>query len=103
MWLIDLGHPIGPEGAYRRPAVVVSDDPANHHGSVVVAPVGTARRGYPTRVELEPGRSGLEHTSYIQCEQVRTISTARLVRRLGGLDRPDLVEVERILRLLLRL
>lgn len=82
---------------------MISDDPANRHGLVVVCPIGAARRNYPTRVEVEPGRSGLDQTGYVQCEQVRTVSTRRLVHQLGAIDRGSLGEVEHVLRLLLRL
>lgn len=103
IWLIDLGDPIGHEAAWRRPALVVSDDPANRHGLAVVCPVGSSRRDYPTRVEVESGLSGLDQVSYVQCEQVRTVSSARLVHRLGSADLVVMAEVERALRLLLRL
>lgn len=101
--MIDLGDPIGHEAAFRRPAVVVSDDPANRHGLVVVCPIGTAQRNYPTRIEIEPGRSGLDRTSYVQCEQIRTISTHRLIHQLGDVDGLAMSEADRVLRLLLRL
>lgn len=100
---MDLGEPIGHEAAAIRPALVVSDDPANRFGLVTVCPIGRAKRGYPTRVEIEPGGSGLDETSHVQAEQVRTISTARLVQRLGRADLVVTHEVERVLRLLLRL
>lgn len=103
VWLVDLGEPIGHEAAWQRPAVVVSDDPANQHGLAVVCPIGSARRDYPTRVEVEPGRSGLDEISYVQCEQVRTVSTVRLVHRLGAVDPVVMTAVERVLRLLFRL
>lgn len=103
VWLVDHGDPVGHEAAYRRPALVVSDDAANRHALVVVCPIGTTRSGYPTRVELEPERSGLDHVSYVQCEQIRTISAKRLTSRLGSADVSVIAEVERVLRLLLRL
>lgn len=100
---MDLGEPIGHEAGFHRPALVVSDDPANRFGLVTVCPIGRARRGYPTRVEIEPGSSGLDETSHVQGEQVRTISATRLVQRLGRADLVVTHEVERVLRLLLRL
>lgn len=103
VWLVDLGDPIGDEAAARRPALVVSDDPANVHGLAVVCPITASRRGYPTHVELERGRSGLDGTSYVQTEQIRTISTARFVQRFGDADPTAMVAVERCLRFLLRL
>ena len=101
--MIDLGEPIGHEAAFRRPAAVVSDDPANRFGLVVVCPIGTAQRNYPTRIGIEPGRAGVDQTSYIQCEQIRTISTDRLIHAVGDVDQVAMSEVDRVLRLLLRL
>jgi len=101
--MADLGDPVGHEAAFLRPILVVSDDPANRFGLVTVCPIGSAKRGYPTRVEVTGGSSGLDQTSYVQAEQVRTISSARLVHLVGRADVTVMVEVERVLRLLLRL
>ena len=103
VWLVDLGDPLGHEAAFRRPGVVISDDPANRHGLAVICPVGSAKRAYPTRVEIEPGRSGLERLSYVQCEQIRAVSTERLIHRLGTIELAAIADVERVLRLVLRL
>ncbi len=103
IWLVDLGDPIGHEAGAARPGLVVSDDPANAHGLVVMCPITRTRRGYPTHVEVESGRSGLDSTSYIQTEQIRTVSTNRLTHHVGSLDAPALASVERALRYLLRL
>lgn len=103
VWLLDLGDPIGHEAAFWRPALVVSDDRANRHGLVTVCPIGRTQRDYPTRIEIEPGRSGLDEISCVQAEQIRTVSTARLVRCLGVADLPVTHAVARVLRMLLRL
>jgi len=101
--MVDLGQPIGHEAGATRPALVVSDDPANAHGLAVMCPITRTRRGYPTHVEIEQGSSGLDATSYVQTEQIRTVSTTRLTRRLGIIDSSELTSVERSLRFLLRL
>lgn len=103
IWLVDLGDPIGHEAAFRRPALVISVDTFNSHGLVTVCPVTSAMRPYPTRVELDPAGAGLRHVSYVQVEQLRTISTERLVERLGAVDLLVMARVERILRYLLGL
>lgn len=103
IWLVDLGEPIGHEAAFIRPALVVSEDQANRHGLVIACPITSTARGYPSHVEIEPGRSGLDGISYIQAEQVRTISSARLTRRVGAADAAAMAAVERCLQLLLRL
>lgn len=102
-WQVDLGVPVGHEAGFHRPALVVSDDRFNSHGLVTVCPVGRARRDYPTRIEVEPGRSGLPETSYVQVEQLWTISADRLARLSGSADVVVMSRVDQILRYLLRL
>lgn len=103
IWLADFGDPIGHEAGAARPALVVSDDRANQRGLVIACPLTRTMRGFPTHVEIEPGTSGLDETSYVQGEQLRTMSTDRLLRRLGHADSPAVHSIERVLRLLLRL
>jgi len=105
VWLVDLGDPIGREQAGTRAAVVVSADPLNEGpaGVVVVVPCTTTRRGLPLHVEVEPGRSGLDQTSYARCEDVRWVSERRLVHRLGEIEVEVGEEIRRVLRLVLDL
>ncbi len=102
---VDLGQPIGHEPAFRRPAVVVSVDLLNNGpgGLVVVVPVTTAAYGLRSHVEVEPGRSGLGHTSYARCDQLRVISTDRLSSRRGMVAPEQLRAVDQALRFVLDL
>jgi mRNA interferase MazF len=102
-WLVDFGEPVGRKQAFRRPALVISDDRLNAgpSGVVVVVPLTTRYRGLPMHVEVHAAHSGLEATSYAQCEDIRSVSDERLVARLGGAP-PDVVfRVEKVLRWLL--
>lgn len=103
LWAIDLGEPVDPEAGLSHPALVVS--PARFTGPLrVVCPLTSTHRGYPWRIEVEPGGgNGLRHTSYVQVEHLRSISTARAVRRLGAVDPLTFVQVRRVLTLLLDL
>lgn len=103
IWHTDFGSPIGHEAAFERPALIVSAGRFNNHGLVSVCPITRTEKTYPTRIPIAPGRSGLDATSYIQVEQIRTISTERLLMRRGEADTTHLVDAERILRLLLEL
>ncbi len=102
---VDLGQPIGHEPAFRRPAVVVSVDLLNNGpgGLVVVVPVTTAAYGLRSHVEVEPGRSGLGHTSYARCDQLRVISTDRLSTRRGMVAPEQLRAIDQALRFVLDL
>lgn len=105
IWLVDFGDPIGHEQAGLRPAVVVSDDPMNEgpSGLVIVVPVTTAQRGLPSHIEIDDADSGLAEVSYAKVEDVKSISVERLVRRIGSTPFNALFDIERVLRLLMRL
>lgn len=102
---VDLGQPVGHEPAFRRPAVVVSVDMLNNGPGrlVVVVPVTSAAYGLRSHVEVEPGRSGLGHTSYARCDQLRTISTDRLSSRRGLTAPDELRAIDQALRFVLDL
>jgi mRNA interferase MazF len=102
---VDLGQPIGHEPAFVRPAVVMSVDTINNGpgGLVVVVPVGSAAYGLRSHVELEPGPSGLDHTSFARCDQLRVISTARLFTRRGMVSPEQLLPIDQALRFVLDL
>jgi mRNA interferase MazF len=83
VYLVNLDPTLGSEIKKTRPCVVVSPDEMNRHiATVIVAPMTTAGRVYPTRVPCRfQGKSG-----QIVLDQIRTVDKARLIRRLGKLD-----------------
>ena len=105
IWLMDFGEPVGREQSGRRPAVVVSADPLNESraGVLIVVPCTTTRRGLPSHIEIEPGRSGLDDVIYAKCEDVKSVSEQRLVTRLGSVVDETLFAIARALRFLLDL
>lgn len=83
IWLIALDPTLGSEIHKTRPCVVVSPDEMNARlTTVIVAPMTTRRRSWPTRVPLVFQKKAGE----IVLDQIRTIDRARLVRKLGALD-----------------
>ena len=97
LWLVDFGTPSPGEPADLRPALVIG--PPDTFGPlfpfVIVAPLTTTRRGLSLHVELDPSPgTGLDETSYVQCELIRSISRKRLVHPLGivGPDESHLVK-----------
>jgi mRNA interferase MazF len=105
VYYVDLGRPVGHEPAFRRPAVVVSVDILNNGpgGLVGIVPITSASYGLRSHVELEPGSSGLEHTSFARCDQLRVVSTDRLAAQIGMLPRDDVAAVDQALRFVLDL
>ena len=84
VFLVDLAPTIGREIRKSRPCLVVSPDEMNEHlATVIVAPMTTRERSYPTRIRCRfQGKTG-----QVALDQLRTIDRRRLVRRLGALHR----------------
>ena len=83
VFLVRLDPATGAETSKTRPCVVVSPDELNRAVStVIIAPMTTVRRGWPTRVEL----TFQSKTGEIALDQIRAVDKARLVKRLGKLD-----------------
>lgn len=102
---VELGQPVGHEPGFVRPAVVISADILNNGpgGLVAVIPITSAAYGLRSHIELKPGTSGLDHTSYARCDQLRVISTDRL-RAGRGMLGPDTVRlIEQAVRFVLDL
>lgn len=102
---VDLRHPVGHEPAFVRPAVVVSVDLLNNGPGelVVVVPVSSSTYGLRSHVELDPDTSGLNHTSYARCDQLRVVSTRRLSARRGRVTPNESRAIDRALRFVLDL
>jgi mRNA interferase MazF len=102
VWLVDFGtSPEDPEQAFHRPALIVSDDKLHRPNLrlAIVVPGTTTLRELPLHVVAEPDHTnGLERRTAFQVEQVRAISTSRLLQRLGGLDAEARHTVDEILR-----
>jgi mRNA interferase MazF len=85
VWLISLDPTQGSEIAKTRPCVVVSPNAVNQRlNTVIVAPMTSTRKAYPTRVDCHfSGQDG-----QVALDQTRSVDKSRLVKRLGNLDEP---------------
>ncbi|HYW11063.1 MAG TPA: type II toxin-antitoxin system PemK/MazF family toxin [Longimicrobium sp.] len=83
VYLVSLDPTVGSEIKKTRPCLIVSPDELNRHvATVIVAPMTTKGRTYPTRVPcLFEGKKG-----EIVLDQLRTVDKTRLIKRLGRID-----------------
>jgi mRNA interferase MazF len=83
VWLVTLDPTQGAEIQKTRPCLVVSPDESNRHlRTVIIAPMTTVMRPYPTRVALTfQGKHG-----QVALDQLRAIDRQRLVRKLGRIS-----------------
>ncbi len=105
IWLVDLDPTRGHEQAGTRPGLIVSTDYFNFGPSelVVLVPLTTTRTEIPLHVEVHPPEGGLRKTSFIKCENVRSVARKRLTEKWGHVSPETLLKVEDRLRLLLDL
>ena len=89
VWLVSLD-PMGVEMKKTRPCVVVSPNEMNQREwLVIIAPLTSSRRTYPTRIACQfQGKAG-----DIALENLRSIDTQRLVKKLGNLTTEDAMAV----------
>lgn len=92
--LVNLDPTIGSEIRKTRPCLIISPDEANEHiRTVIVAPMTTGGRSYPTRVSCRfGGRDG-----QVVLDQIRTVDKDRLVKRLDRLERVTQAQVLNVL------
>jgi mRNA interferase MazF len=83
VWLVSLDPTQGAEIQKTRPCLVVSPDESNRHlRTVIIAPLTTVERPYPTRVALNfQGKQG-----QVALGQLRAIDRQRLIRKLGRIS-----------------
>jgi mRNA interferase MazF len=83
VWLVSLDPTRGSEIAKTRPCIVISPDSVNQYlNTVIVAPLTSTRKPYPTRVNCQfDGRDG-----QVALDQERSVDKSRLVKKIGRLD-----------------
>ncbi|HEY3303363.1 MAG TPA: type II toxin-antitoxin system PemK/MazF family toxin [Candidatus Binatia bacterium] len=92
--LVRLDPTEGREIRKTRPCLVISPDEMNLHiGTVILAPMTTKGRPYPTRIPVRFQRK----EGQIVLDQIRTVDKIRLVRRLGKIDQATAQKVLAIL------
>lgn len=90
VYLIRLDPTQGREIRKTRPCLIISPDEMNQHiDTVIIAPMTTKGRPYPTRVPVQfKGKFG-----QIVLDQIRTVDKNRLVKRIGKIDEPTRMQV----------
>lgn len=81
-----------------RPVVVVSNNMANKHSTVItVVPLSTKinkKRNLPTHVFVSAYKSeGLEQHSIALCEQVTALDYSRIIENMGKVDKDTLARI----------
>jgi mRNA interferase MazF len=91
VYLITLDPTIEHEIKKARPCLIISPDEMNKNiSTVIIAPMTTQSRFYPTRIPLR--FTGKE--AWIVLDQLRTVDRKRLIKKLGEIDQKTINKVK---------
>jgi mRNA interferase MazF len=93
--LVNLDPTIGSEMKKTRPCVVLSPNEMNKYlQTIVIAPMTSSSRPYPTRVEVK------HHSKkgWIAIDQIQTIDRIRIVKRFETLSNKEIENVKDVIK-----
>ena len=93
--LVNLDPTLGSEIKKTRPCVVISPNEMNKFlNTVVIAPMTTSSKNYPTRIEVRHDNK----IGWIVLDQIRTIDKQRIIKDFGRLTKSEINEVKSVLK-----
>jgi mRNA interferase MazF len=86
IYWVNLDPTVGTEMQKTRPGIVVSPDEMNDFlGTVLVAPITSSNRNFPTRIKCK--LDGKE--SFIALDHIRSVDKSRLRQKISVLSKPN--------------
>jgi mRNA interferase MazF len=93
--LVNLDPTLGSEIQKTRPCVIVSPNEINDNlRTVVIVPMTSASRKYPTRVKVRHN----SQEGWVVIDQIRTIDKIRIIKKVGSLTEKEILECKRVIR-----
>jgi mRNA interferase MazF len=96
IYSLDFGIPRGSVQGGVGPALVIQNDVGNRSSSttIVAAITSKQKKSYPFHVEISSNESGLPEDSTILLEQIQTVPKNLLVKKIGGIGKHKMMEVD---------
>ena len=93
--LVNLDPTQGSEIKKTRPSVIISPNEMNKYlQTIVVAPMTTSSRPYPTRVEVKHNRT----KGWVVLDQIRSIDRTRIVKTYDSLTEKEVSKIKAIIK-----
>ena len=93
--LVNLDPTIGSEMKKTRPCVIISPDEMNKYlQTIVIAPMTSSSRHYPTRVEVKHNKT----KGWVVLDQIRTLDRSRVVKSLGSLTEKEMYNIKIVIQ-----
>jgi len=93
--VVNLDSTIGSEIKKTRPCIVVSPDEMNKHlKTVIIAPLTSTSKNYPTRIEVKIRNK----SSWVVIDQLRTIDKKRIVKTGKSLNENEIAKIKSVIK-----
>ena len=93
--LVNLNPTKGSEIKKTRPCLVISPDEMNRFlRTIIVAPMTTADKSYPTRVKITHNK----RKGSVAMDQIRTIDKSRIIKVLGEISEKEKVNCKAVIK-----
>ena|ERR1700710_1938922 len=93
--LVNLDPTIGSEMKNTRPCVVISPDEMNKHlQTIVIAPMTSKSKPYPTRIEIKSNKT----KGWIVLDQIRTVDRRRIIKTFKSLSEKEIYNLKMVLK-----
>lgn len=92
--LVNLDPTVGSEMKKTRPCAVISPNEMNKYlQTIVVAPLTSSSKPYPTRVEIKQTKT----KGWVVLDQIRTVDRTRIIKKLGILTTSEIEAVKTVI------
>ena len=93
--VVNLDPTMGNEMKKTRPCVVISPDEMNRFlQTIVIAPVTSTSKNYPTRIPIKQGKT----KGWVVLDQIRTIDRRRIVKAVGTLNAKEIIRLKGVMK-----
>jgi mRNA interferase MazF len=93
--LVNLDPTKGSEIMKTRPCLIISPNEINRNlRTVIVAPMTTASKPYPTRVKVSHNKK----TGWVAIDQIRTIDKSRIIKSLGAISKKEIEDCKSVIQ-----
>jgi mRNA interferase MazF len=106
IYLAVLDPVVGKEISKTRPVVVISNDKNNEFSATVTILPLTSKnlqKIYPFEVFLSKGIGRLPKDSKVKADQIRTLDKSRLISLIGKLEKGQIAQIEKAVKIHLEL
>ena len=106
IYLVAFDPSVGSEIQKTRPALVIQNDISNQYSPITIVAAITSKFDlppYPTEVVMDLSDSGLNQTSAVVLNQIRSVDRQRLIKRIGKVSPESMARVDRAIAISLGL